>query len=926
MRRVLLAALVAVSGPSTAADEPTVSPAPKAIVASPATAARLALPAGERIVDFEVSPRGGEAAVLVKHGGAYDLRVWPLGGAAATSIWTSPAGLTPRSVTWHPAAERTVFVLGARGTGGEILRVAGSGPAWQEKVIFRSRTALRRLCVGPRPFQGYDAAGKLVVRHRVFYGAAGPGGTYSIRSVTEHGDAEIQVVGPKASITGNEEGPASDIVAASALPLGFHPGGHLLLWEDGQKAFHVATYHFASWQGSARLFFGKVSGGTITALPNGLGVVQWRSGRPGVDVVLDRGETVLPRLPDVTLVSSPSLTPDGKGLVGLSEDGGRHVLRYELLDVPLHDVANAWMFVEGKDDRERYERAGGLLRTIRRQDEMANDQLYSLYDTEMYKCGGYDSTTPTRPYLVTTDLFWEVFAAAYQGLFIVSERQQAVPAFWAFVERAATSLQAGHLRDAFTAAAALRSGKADPEAARIRGQKVATSSVTGKPFEFGETKPRGHYTGSEASRAYFMAFRYLTEVTRELPDADLAGLKGLAPEVRKDAATWIAAYQPFLAPSRAPSLLTEGGIRPAYLRRPIERPTLFPLAWGFDNEVLLSTVFHPDWPAVEQVKGPKGARLLPSSLDVAAALGSRLAESLLAGEMAAYPALEPVLAGLLARTPRGEAGNLYDRWISALAVQWADDALSAALPAGRALWGAKRLQTGLASWTTLRHATVLVNERTAAECGEGGFEEIVLETPHGAVEPDPATFEAIGGLFDAAAECVKGMALPGKLEDEPLRQGILKRLAESARKTRLFGSLARKQARGEALTPAEYDEILFVGRAAEHNFLVFNSLANEQLALSTPEPISKVVDVAGGGAAPYLLAGVGLPLQWDFLVPFQGRRQIVKGSVYSFHERSSPVLLDDAAWRTTLAKEPRPAWISPFLTPVPSTCPPRSPF
>lgn len=232
-------------------------------------------------------------------------------------------------------------------------------------------------------------------------------------------------------------------------------------------------------------------------------------------------------------------------------------------------------------------------------------------------------------------------------------------------------------------------------------------------------------------------------------------------------------------------------------------------------------MFHPDWPVAEQVKGPKGARLLPSCLDVAAALGSRLAESLLAGEMATYPALKPVLAGLSARAPRAPAGTLYDRWISALAVQWADDALSGALPAGRELWRAKRLQTGLASWTTLRHATVLVNERTAAECGEGGFEEIVLETPHGAVEPDPATFEAIAGLFDAAAERVKGMALSGKLEDEPVRQGILKRLAESAQKARLFGSLARKQAWGEALAPTEYDEVLFVGRAAEHNFLVF---------------------------------------------------------------------------------------------------------
>ena len=35
------------------------------------------------------------------------------------------------------------------------------------------------------------------------------------------------------------------------------------------------------------------------------------------------------------------------------------------------------------------------------------------------------------------------------------------------------------------------------------------------------------------------------------------------------------------------------------------------------------------------------------------------------------------------------------------------------------LWKAKRLQTGLASWATLRHATVLVNEQIRRRGGRG---------------------------------------------------------------------------------------------------------------------------------------------------------------------------------------------------------------
>ena len=73
---------------------------------------------------------------------------------------------------------------------------------------------------------------------------------------------------------------------------------------------------------------------------------------------------------------------------------------------------------------------GGLLR------DLPDDQLYSMYESEAYECGEYDQSTPTRPYLVTTDVFWELLAAAYEGIFIVEERQQAIPAFWEFVQEA----------------------------------------------------------------------------------------------------------------------------------------------------------------------------------------------------------------------------------------------------------------------------------------------------------------------------------------------------------------------------------------------------------------------------------------------------------------------------------------------------------
>src|ERR1700678_939104 len=149
---------------------------------------------------------------------------------------------------------------------------------------------------------------------------------------------------------------------------------------------------------------------------------------------------------------------------------------------------------------------------------------------------------------------------------------------------------------------------------------------------------------------------------------------------------------------------------------------------------------------------------------------------------------------------------------------------------------------------TLRHATVLVNERTTAECGEGGFEAIVLRPPRGYVEPDPKTFEAIAALLNQMEQVVaKSANFTGNLPRDPsseqdssgdekalpLQAGIIRRLQSTASKARLFESMAEKELQNQPLADSDYDEILHVGAVAEHDFLVYNSLASADLALST---------------------------------------------------------------------------------------------
>ena len=536
----------------------------RVVVASPGGAVSLALEPGESVVDYEVSPAGSLVALEVRSPSGYDLRFWRMGEPSAPVAWKAPAGTTLKGLTWHPLKERTLFLLSASATEHRILRLEEKGGAWTPAVVLKSPKTLRRIIIGPRPSLYSTPKGELVTEYRITYGAALRGGGWSIRSVTESGVRDVQIAGPKATmdrVPGEDESPSS-VLARSALPLGFHPAGDRLLFEEPGKRYREARFA-GDWSEEEKPSFGgRLSGGTATWLANGLGLVHWISGVAGVEIVFAPKMESRRVATDWTFATTPANVPDGRGLVGLTKGAdGRQVLRYVPVEIPLGNVANAWMFVEGKDDAERFARHGGLFRNS------DAEQLHSVYDSELYTEG-----SARRPFVVTTDVFWEDFAAAFQGLFVLRERVQAIPAFWEFVEGARTALSgpggskvwgpvfaaAAELKVAASAAkAAAGSG---PEVARILGLKTADSPVVGPRFPYEEMKPRGNYVATPRMRSYFMAFRYLTEVARReverRPPAEranaLADLANLPPAVKAKARSWIGTYEPFIAPGRAP--------------------------------------------------------------------------------------------------------------------------------------------------------------------------------------------------------------------------------------------------------------------------------------------------------------------------------------------------------------------------------------
>ena len=925
------------------------------VAPSPTGVKYLELKSGEKVSDFSVARNGPETAVLVEgRTGGSKVLFWDLSSPDGISEWPAPRGFTPRYLAWHPVA-KSFFLAGKQGKEHVIMRVDKKADGWATKIVYRTQHEIRRLLAAPRPYaletDFSSDEPKTAQAYRIFFGLKNPDGTYSIKSVTEDGGREYQAIGSKKGFTifKDSEVQPSAIEAPSALPLAFHPAGHILLWEDGNRDFQYAVYERDHWARSVKLAYPGVFQGTLTATPNGLGLIHWLPDSAGITLIGLHGGKKDILAAEHSFFCTPLCVPDGKGIVGpIKKDNGT-VLAYVPVEMPLADVANAWMFSEDQGDRDLLSRKGGLLR------DLPYDQLYSMYESEAYDCGQYDRSTPTRPYLVTTDIFWELLGAAYEGVFIIKERQRAIPAFWKFVDEADAYFRQAKPDSPWMKVFAVLEGIKKPvgenddvRSELLRIQKAGEeeySPLLGTEVDYAELKPRGHYTSSEDMSAYFKAFKYMTIPADKRPEdkpLPVDDLINTTPEIRALARSWISTYNFFIAPSRGPVVWGDTTPPPSYAKHPLERMRLFPLSWGFDNEVLFSTVFHGDLPEAEQITGPSGNRLIPSGLDVASALGSKFATSLLATEIKEYPPLGRILAEL--RTRLSENGknvrdntSMYNPWMEALGLQWADDTASPGGTLDKELWLAKRLQTGLASWATLRHATVLVNERTSAECGEAAFEPILLTPPRGYVEPDPKTFDAIANLFQSMEDFVQSSDFSSnekapKTDDEdgwnPLKEGIVRRLSETAAKAKLFKTIAEKEIRGEPLSDREYEEILLVGRIAEHHLLIFKSLASKDHALSNPDPMPKITDAAGGGPAkiPFLMAAVGRPMEWDHIVPYFGRRQIAKGAVYSYYEFTSKKLMDDAEWLGSVPSRQHPSWISVFVSGSLPACPPRNPY
>jgi len=314
-------------------------------------------------------------------------------------------------------------------------------------------------------------------------------------------------------------------------------------------------------------------------------------------------------------------------------------------------------------------------------------------------------------------------------------------------------------------------------------------------------------------------------------------------------------------------------------------------------------------PAEREVKG------FPRGLDLMALLGSLRAREILEelGDTQ-YSDYEKKFLELKEEidilTPYDWHKTLYMNWLYVLKSLWSETTygdMGYPLFMQTKFWQDKELNTALASWTQLRHDTILYVKQSYTMAEKGGmFQPPVV----GYVEPIPEFYSRLLALTKMTNQGIENLLSPETSEKLDVSVG-LDRLAEILQRLR---AISIKELENQPLNETEYDFIESFGSISENLI--------ETISGGVTDPsIYKTVLVADvhtdGNTKKVLEEGVGYLK--TMIVAYQhpeGHILLGVGPVFSYYEFKQPMdnRLTDEAWRDILNSNPppEPEWIKTF--------------
>lgn len=319
----------------------------------------------------------------------------------------------------------------------------------------------------------------------------------------------------------------------------------------------------------------------------------------------------------------------------------------------------------------------------------------------------------------------------------------------------------------------------------------------------------------------------------------------------------------------------------------------------------------------ENTTGEK--RMLPKGLDIAAVMGASEAEKLLREqgdfEYTRYPENFANLKKYVAGIDKGLwTKNLYWGWLYSLVPLTTIKGEGWPSFMTNPAWARKELQTYLASWTELKHDTILYAKQVYAELGGGGEPE--KKDDRGYVEPNPELYARLSGLLR--------MTIEGLTDRELLSDASKANLEKLETLALSLKTISEKELNNEVLSDEEYELIRSYGGQLEHFWQEVNREDVEKnyqgnwTAFLNDNPAALVTDVATDPNGTVLEEATGRVGQILAVVPVAGKLKIAKGTVFSYYEFPWPLddRLTDKKWREEILdqnKAVQPEWTKSFI-------------
>ncbi len=470
-------------------------------------------------------------------------------------------------------------------------------------------------------------------------------------------------------------------------------------------------------------------------------------------------------------------------------------------------------------------------------------------------------------------------------------------------------------------------------------QGIDDSLITGNKEDYSQYKVRGYYAGEKDLENYFRAMMWYGRTAFDLRDEDMvrsAMLMGCAVDrAGKDA--WSAIYdvtsffagvsddpgyyeiskvmtEVFGAVPEVSVLLSDeeaadkvtkalGSLTPPAVNSvPVadgEEPVipsfrLMGQRFTIDAAIMQKLVYS----AVKEASDGS-RRMLPDTLDVAAALGSGSAEKLLEekGDFE-YEGFEENLKEVREHfdndDPQLWNASLYAAWLNTLRPLLEEKGEGYPSYKQSEKWARKSLETFAGSYAELKHDTVLYAKQVMSEMGDGEIERIPDD--RGYVDPEPEVYSRFVFLAKKTREGLEshGMLSKNAKKDLELLEEMAGRLL----------AISEKELKNQPLDDGEYDFIREYGGNLEHFWQEANKDSiGESLNYSYQAPCPVIADIATDPNGTVLEVGTG-PADTVYVVfPIDGELHVGRGSVFGFYQFEQPMSdrLTDEEWRNILA-------------------------